>query len=68
IAESLDRSHTGAVNNVQFRETGPDELTLEVSSVKDCQLELWGVRHHESAFEKVFGKKLVVPLKSLNLS
>ncbi|HVW02726.1 MAG TPA: Ppx/GppA phosphatase family protein [Planctomycetaceae bacterium] len=68
IAESLDRSHTGAVNNVQFRETGPDELTLEVSSVKDCQLELWGVRHHESAFEKVFGKKLAVPLKSLNLS
>jgi exopolyphosphatase/guanosine-5'-triphosphate,3'-diphosphate pyrophosphatase len=65
IAESLDRSHTGAVGHVRFRDVVPERVTLEVSSIKDCQLEIWGVKHHESAFEKVFRHQLVVEHRTI---
>ena len=60
IAESLDRSHTGAVENLRLQRMAADEVLLEISSSRDCQLEVWGVRHHEPAFEKTFGQRLTV--------
>jgi len=59
IAESLDRSHAGLVETARFRLDGNKRLLLDVGG-QDCQLELWGVKAHESAVEKLFGRKLVV--------
>jgi len=35
-------------------------VTLEVVARGDCQLEIWGVDAEKKAFEKIFGKKLVL--------
>lgn len=60
IAESLDRSHLGAVGHAVI--SSPDRKTavLALTPAKDCHLELWEVRNHEKAFEKVFGRKLEI--------
>jgi exopolyphosphatase/guanosine-5'-triphosphate,3'-diphosphate pyrophosphatase len=58
IAESLDRSHLGAVAQIGLRTVDKRTVVLEIVPVKDCHLELWEVRSHEKAFEKVFGRKL----------
>lgn len=58
LAESLDRSHTGPVSHAALRRTDSQTVTLELTSTKDCHLEIWGVKTHEQAFEKVFLKKL----------
>jgi len=60
IAESLDRSHTGAVSQVELRLDATGAVVLELGSARDCQLELWGVKNHEAAFEKVFQRPLRV--------
>lgn len=62
IAESLDRSHSGAVKDVDLRTVDKNSMILDVVSTKDCHLELWEVRNHEKAFEKVFGKPLTIKL------
>jgi len=60
IAESLDRSHLGAVAHATLRSNDRKGAVLELIPAKDCQLELWEVRNHEKAFEKVFGRKLEI--------
>lgn len=60
MAESLDRSHAGAVTHVRLLRTTTDVLRLEVTATSPCQLELWGVKRHESAFEQIFKRKLNV--------
>ena len=35
---------------------------LELTPAKECHLELWEVRSHEKAFEKVFGRTLEIKL------
>lgn len=62
IAESLDRSHLGAVAHAQFRSNDRKSATLELTPAKECHLELWEVRTHEKAFEKVFGRTLEIKL------
>jgi exopolyphosphatase / guanosine-5'-triphosphate,3'-diphosphate pyrophosphatase len=60
LGESLDRSHTALVQHVRFSGVDPDTVTLEVVARGDCQLEIWGVDAEKKAFEKIFGKKLVL--------
>ncbi|MSR59364.1 MAG: Ppx/GppA family phosphatase [Planctomycetaceae bacterium] len=60
IAESLDRSHLGAVAHAALRGSDKKSVVLEMTPVKDCHLELWEVRTHEKAFEKVFGRQLEI--------
>jgi exopolyphosphatase / guanosine-5'-triphosphate,3'-diphosphate pyrophosphatase len=59
IAESLDRSHLQALVQVRLLNDGKKKAILEMTPAHDCHLELWEVRNHERAFEKVFGRKLV---------
>lgn len=64
LAESLDRGHVGAVHRAHFI-PGPDQkIVLEIFSNQDCQLELWGVQNHLSAFETLFQRPLEVRLAS----
>jgi len=60
IAESLDRSHLQAVAHARLRANDKKSISLEITPEKDCHLELWEVRNHERAFEKVFGRNLAV--------
>jgi exopolyphosphatase/guanosine-5'-triphosphate,3'-diphosphate pyrophosphatase len=58
IAESLDRSHTGAVQHAQFRQGEDRQIILDICASRDCPLELWGVLTHRDAFQDILGKKL----------
>jgi len=60
LAESLDRSHIGAVHRARFVSGDKKEVILEMFSDQDCQLEQWGVESHLEAFEKTFNRPLVV--------
>lgn len=60
LAESLDRSHLGAVASVRLKPGDRKSIVLEIAPAKDCHLELWEVRDHEKAFEKVFGCRLEI--------
>ena len=58
IAESLDRSHTGVVTHAYLKRVTSELIRLEIVSTADCQLELWGMKKHEPAFEQIFQQKL----------
>jgi len=60
LSESLDRSHRSVVTKVSFLPAGEKAVILEIEAKQDDQLELWGVASHDEAFEKTFGKKLIV--------
>ncbi len=60
IAESLDRSHLQAVAHARLRVADKKRIVLDITPARDCHLELWEVRNHERAFEKVFGRELTV--------
>jgi exopolyphosphatase/guanosine-5'-triphosphate,3'-diphosphate pyrophosphatase len=60
LSESLDRSHTALIQHVRFTRTDRERVYLEVVARGDCQLEIWGVEAEKKAFEKIFGKQLVI--------
>ena len=60
LGESLDRSHTALIRHVRFSRADKDAVHLEVVARGDCQLELWGVEAERKAFEKVFGRQLLI--------
>ena len=60
LSESLDRSHTALIQHVRFSRVEDDAVYLEVNARGDCQLEIWGVEAERKAFEKIFGKSLVI--------
>jgi exopolyphosphatase/guanosine-5'-triphosphate,3'-diphosphate pyrophosphatase len=60
LSESLDRSHTALIRHVKFTRVDKECIHLEVLARGDCQLEIWGVEAEKKAFEKIFGKKLVI--------
>jgi exopolyphosphatase/guanosine-5'-triphosphate,3'-diphosphate pyrophosphatase len=60
IAESLDRSHTGVVQQARFVRKNKNRVTLEIYGDENYQLELWGVLNQRRVFEKAFKCKLQV--------
>ena len=60
LGESLDRSHTALVQHVRFSSVDKNSVILEVITRGDCQLEIWGVEAEKKAFEKIFGKELLL--------
>jgi exopolyphosphatase/guanosine-5'-triphosphate,3'-diphosphate pyrophosphatase len=60
LGESLDRSHTALVQHVRFSRGDKNAVILEVIARGDCQLEIWGVEAEKKAFEKIFGKELIL--------
>jgi exopolyphosphatase / guanosine-5'-triphosphate,3'-diphosphate pyrophosphatase len=66
FAESLDRSHIGAVSHVEFRRTKKRRWALEITPASDCQLELWGLSRHVDAFTKIFHRNLLIELTAHN--
>jgi exopolyphosphatase/guanosine-5'-triphosphate,3'-diphosphate pyrophosphatase len=60
LSESLDRSHTALIQHVKFTRADKELVTLEVIARGECQLEIWGVEAEKKAFEKIFGKQLII--------
>ena len=60
LAESLDRSHTGAVERAELRPQGDDTVLLQLHAARDCQLELWGLRDKAKAVERTLGRRLEI--------
>ena len=60
MSESLDRSHAALIQHVRFSHVDKNSVHLEVVARGDCQLEIWGVEAEKKAFEKIFGKELVL--------
>ena len=60
LSESLDRSHTALIQHVKFTRVDKENVHLEVVARGDCQLEIWGVEAEKKAFEKIFGKQLII--------
>jgi exopolyphosphatase/guanosine-5'-triphosphate,3'-diphosphate pyrophosphatase len=62
LGESLDRSHAALVQHVKFFNVEKNTVNLNVITRGDCQLEIWGVESEQRAFEKVFGKRLILEI------
>ena len=60
LAERLERSHHGVVQQVRFRRAGSDGVKLVVKADGDCSLELTAIEKDQKAFAKAFGCQLVV--------
>jgi exopolyphosphatase/guanosine-5'-triphosphate,3'-diphosphate pyrophosphatase len=58
LAESLDRSQAGSVQDARLCAVDGTRAVLSVYATQDCQVELWGVEDQVAAFEKVFGRHL----------
>lgn len=61
IAETLDRSHTGAVKTASLRRRG-NEAILEVVSSQSAELEMWGLDAHARVFERAFNTSLTAKI------
>lgn len=55
IAESLDRSHSGVIDDAQFVR-GNGGLALRVAARGDCDLEAWAVQRHLKPLQKTLGE------------
>lgn len=63
VADGLDRGRSGAVDGIQVR-VGPSLVVIEVHTVHDAELELWGARRKRELFEKVFGRDLELTVRT----
>lgn len=60
IAESLDRSHMGAVREARLVPVDRKTVALEIVPASDCHLEIWELSKHEQIFQTVFERDFVV--------
>jgi exopolyphosphatase/guanosine-5'-triphosphate,3'-diphosphate pyrophosphatase len=63
IAESLDRSHVGLVEDADFIRATKERAVLRIRSKEECQLECWGVEADAKAFQKAYGLTLVTDVE-----
>ena len=59
LAESLDRSHSQSVTEIEFHDRGDDAL-LQLRTGGDAELEQWAATRHAAPFERLIGKSLHV--------
>lgn len=57
LAESLDRGHTGVVRAAELHKEG-DSVLLALQCERECDLQVWGVKTHEKAVQKVLHRAL----------
>jgi exopolyphosphatase/guanosine-5'-triphosphate,3'-diphosphate pyrophosphatase len=59
LAGGLDRSHSGAVRDVQIRRSA-DRLELLAVAPDNPEVDLWGARRRSKMFQKVFHTPLAI--------
>ena len=57
LAESLDRSHSQTITDLELHNRGEDAL-LQLRTSVDAELELWAATRHAAPFERAIGKPL----------
>jgi exopolyphosphatase/guanosine-5'-triphosphate,3'-diphosphate pyrophosphatase len=65
IAESLERSHNGAVSRVRFSKDASQRIILEIETSQDIQLEIWGLQKHQKAFYELLKEDFTVQVMPL---
>jgi len=65
IAENLDRSHSGAVKKAEFKDMNEKTVVLEISSSRNCDVEIWGVESVKKIFKKTFNKRMEIQVREL---
>jgi exopolyphosphatase/guanosine-5'-triphosphate,3'-diphosphate pyrophosphatase len=63
VADGLDRSRSGSVEDVRLR-IGNKRVRLMVASSGDADVDVWGARRKRELFEKLFGRRLEVLAES----
>jgi exopolyphosphatase/guanosine-5'-triphosphate,3'-diphosphate pyrophosphatase len=66
LAEPLDRSHAGLIRDVRLYAVDTQRVALSINAMHDCQVEARGVQKQRAAFEKVFGRQLVIRMRQQN--
>jgi len=61
LAESLDRGHEEVVRHARLR-LSDGKIVLDLTALRECQLQVWAARGHERAVEKVFGRPMAIEL------
>jgi exopolyphosphatase/guanosine-5'-triphosphate,3'-diphosphate pyrophosphatase len=59
IADGLDRSRSGSVQDVKAEVNGT-RVRLAVTSSGDIDVDLWGARRKRELFEKLYDRRLEV--------
>ncbi len=60
LAKHLDRGHAGLIQQAWLRPIDANRVALHLHAAHDCQVEVWRIQKPAEAFEKVFGRGLVV--------
>ncbi len=55
LAESLDRSHSQTITDLELHDRGEDAL-LQLRTSGDAELELWAAARHAAPFERAIGQ------------
>jgi len=66
LGENFDRNHAGLVRHVRFSRLEKNTVILSFAGQGDCQLECWGLENERPAFEKVFRKRLVSDMTTVD--
>lgn len=56
LAESLNRRRLDVVRSAALKCGENDNAILEITSDRDCQLEIWSLTDHLKPFTKTFGR------------
>jgi exopolyphosphatase/guanosine-5'-triphosphate,3'-diphosphate pyrophosphatase len=68
IAESLERSHNGAVKRVRFSKDPVQGIILEIEASQDIQLEIWGLQKHQKAFYELLKEDFTIKVLSSTIT
>ena len=64
LANSLDRTHSGVIQDARFISLDNREAHLELYALNGCDLELWGLEFHTKDFERTFQRTLHISVRS----
>jgi exopolyphosphatase / guanosine-5'-triphosphate,3'-diphosphate pyrophosphatase len=63
LAEHLDCGHAGLIQDAHLCVVDTQHVALQIDATHECQVEVWGVQKHLAAFERVFGRPLVIRVR-----
>jgi exopolyphosphatase/guanosine-5'-triphosphate,3'-diphosphate pyrophosphatase len=68
LAEPLDRGHAGLIRDARLCAVDTQHVALSINAAHDCQVAVQGVQKQLAAFEKTFGRQLVIRVRQQTLA
>ncbi len=65
VAEGLDRSRKAVIRHARFTNPKDHLVHLELQTVGDCQLELWGLEYRIPILERAIGRSVKVYVQTI---